>query len=107
MSDRFLTIQCAHALGYHIETLPKAGPPPQHPCAIRVSQGKRAAFWFNPLHNKEQAFNMLLNFGLSICPETDNWSVWDNEDSSIVPGDDQDLQCAIVKCVAGIKRGGT
>lgn len=107
MNDRFLTLQCAHALGYRIEVSQKAAPPPKYPCAVRVSHGKKPAFWFNPLFNKAQAFNMLLSFDLSICPEVDNWSVWNNDDSSIVPGNDQDLQRAIVECVAGIKRGST
>jgi hypothetical protein len=105
IADRVMVLRCAHAMGYRIETVRRSPPPPRTggDCAVRVSQGKKAPFWFNPLYNKEQAFNMLLNFGLSVTPEGDSWCVFDNDAAPALgrEASNPDLQRAIVECVMG------
>lgn len=65
---------------------------------------EQSLFDYNPLHDDAQAMALVKKFRLSIGPDDDSvkWCVWDNEDSSIEQIWGDDLNRAIVECIAAM-----
>src|SRR3990167_9306679 len=99
MTDLEMTRLCAEAAGYTLTQASRLSAPQPSPEAVRACIGKKASFWYHPLHDDAQAMALVKNHGLHIiwqpmCPDT--WKVDDTEKVAASP----DLNRAIVECVA-------
>ena len=100
MTDLELTKLCAEAVGLipHKDQIPLVCHTGKNLRGIPVST------MYDPLHDDAQAMALVKKFSLSVGPaDGDDWCAWDNDDSSIEQGYDENLNRAIVECVAGMK----
>ena len=103
MTDLELTKMCAEAMGLIPTGCGAHVPLPQHDSAVRVSPGKKANFWYDPLHDDAQA--MALVKKLNLCIESpdpyndaERWHVSTGYSETLSMN--ADLNRAIVECVA-------
>lgn len=103
MTDKELNAACAVAMGYKVSWDTHIAPPAHHKDAVRVSEGKKAPKWYDPLHNDAQAMELLKQFPLDVFyPRRENgkhhvfWRVLSDVESD-------DLNRAIVRCVAQVQ----
>ena len=106
MTDLEMTRLCAEAMGYtEISPSRLAAPQPSED-AVRVCVGKKAPFWYWPLHNDAQVMALVKRFNLTVYPpggmENEAWNVFLYDDHNS-PSDD--LSRAIVECVAKMQAG--
>lgn len=67
LTDLEVTKLCAGAMGLReISRAIKPGPPAHPESAVRVSPGKKADFWYDPLHDDAQAMGLLKKFCLHL-----------------------------------------
>lgn len=101
-TDYELTQRCARAIGLRLEVHTGLNAPPEFPSAVRVSQGKKKAYWYDPLHNKAHALDLLLSFGLSVKHNDGMWEIFDDTLGNFDCVTHSDLQRAIMVYVSGV-----
>lgn len=100
MTDLEMTKLCAEAIG----KVP-------HASTRKEYQGVPVGVWlachkYDPLHNDEQAMALVKKLKLTVSYEIDHWEAWnhlDNWHPSHIVGGDENINRAIVECVAKMR----
>ena len=103
MTDLEMTKLCAEAMGLRQAPIRPIPPPPApQMCALRVSPGKKADFWYYPLHNDAQMAALVKKFRLSLDfdDELDPTGVWVVQYGYTTQTSSPDLNSAVVEYVA-------
>ena len=75
MTDLEMTRLCAQASGLYEAPYRVAQPHAPHPeSALRMAEGRKAAHWYDPLHDDAQAMALVKKFRLTIkCDKRGRW----------------------------------
>ena len=89
---------CAEALGLGAALRRTTDPAAKHPeSAFRAYLGKKAPFWYDPLHDDAQCMALVKKFGLELKKVMETWHVWNGDEGAVLS---KDLNAAVVDCVA-------
>lgn len=100
MNDHEMTMLCAAALGLDFSNEDSHGNAGQH---VFYYNKYGVLTEFDPLCNDAQAMALVRHLKLAVAYELGHWEAWnhlDNSHPSHIVGGDEDLNRAIVECVA-------